>query len=69
MKIVKAKVEITPVKAPSYTPLNNVEFTAAVCDDGSLVLLYMEDGHELLCMAFNRQETSKVRSALNKGGQ
>lgn len=67
MKIVKATIEKTGIKAPEYTPIGESTFVAAVCDDGSLVLVYMEEGHKALYLAFNSYETRKIRSALRKG--
>lgn len=68
MKIVKAQIEVKHIEAPNYDPISDVNFTAAVCDDGGLMLVYMEVGGKSLVMAFNRHETAKIRSALNKGG-
>ena len=67
MKIFNTKVVLASIKAPDYTPTGPDALTAAICDDGCLVLLYMDEQGKTLYLGFNRWETSKVRSALNKG--
>lgn len=72
MKIVTATTGHTDIKAPDFTPVSDAQFTAAIVDDGRLVLIYQEPqpeaGDKFLVMGFNSYETSKIRSVLNKGG-
>ena len=69
MKITKAKdVQVEHIVAPDFDPTTTTQFTAAICDDGRLMLCYMEQWTKVLCVTFNRFETSKIRAALNKGG-
>lgn len=72
MKIIKFTTGHTTVEAPDFTPVNKTDFMAAVLDEGELVLAYTEPAalgaNKVLVLTFNRYETGKIRSALNKGG-